>query len=707
MLDKLYFGFAKTKTAVVIAAAAAYFVLLSLSGGSVAEFSLLGLVLLAYVVLPGFLGVQIFRVNKWMPGWWAPLSFLLGSGFFAVVYCFAMRLGILWLLRLLPPVIGLVWVVLARRRKKAQPRKIYRTRPAPHQWMLILLYAALLLLFAFYFVVKNAHPSAVGNILLNQDLLWNAGNANSFKIAFPPQDIRFVGVRLHYHYFTELLAGALSIVSGIPAYSILAFYLQPYLLAALVLCLFRTGRLLFGKTMWQPLLFTYSLFLFSCASLWKILPNGLSVFWNANIIHLITNVNSQTTATFVLCVFTAIFIKAARQKYKIGFFHFTSILLAFILLVFSKGPTGALLAIAVILTVLVSIPLGQGSVRGVALGVCILGIFAYIYISIFSSGANDSMPFSLSGTLEKGYFYNILFRLQQENLKVWKISIPFFWLLQSFLMMPAQFPLYIRGIAGDIRHFGKLPAEKLLFHAVGAGGLAAFFLFNHPAMSQTYFLYNAIFFINILAVGRAGDLPAVWQKAKQKGGGIRKLWLAFLAAFCAVGVATTAFLYVHMLGSGARQLARNLDIVPTYPYELTMTADDENGMLWLAENSPQNAMFATNRIHTGPRREGISNVYSAFCGRQGFMEGFQYAKTNMGVSADEIIARQTVNNMLFSAETPPEAIPVICAENDISYLVFCTQMDGVDASDTQLTLMDLVWDSPTLRIYALPAEYVF
>ena len=90
--------------------------------------------------------------------------------------------------------------------------------------LLAVLWGALCLFFALSFSARNAHPAAAGSILPEQDLLWNVGNAEAFLRAFPPQDIRFAGVRFHYHYLTELLAAALAAVSGAACYDVFAFF---------------------------------------------------------------------------------------------------------------------------------------------------------------------------------------------------------------------------------------------------------------------------------------------------------------------------------------------------------------------------------------------------------------------------------------------------------------------------------------------------
>lgn len=705
-LWRLYEGLLKTKAVIVLAVATIYVALAWQSGGPLWELLLFALVIAAYIVLPGLFWADVLRTKKFAPGFTGPVAILLGSGFFVVCYCLAMYLHVLWGLRVVPPLVGLVWLCLKLLQNKGGLRqklkKAVRWRPQPHQWMLMLLWAALLLFFTFYGVVKHARPSAVGDILPNHDLLWNVGNANSFKLAFPPEDIRFFGVRLHYHYLTELLAGALSIVSGISAYNILAFYLQSFMLAALVLCSYKFGRVMWPDSLLKSMLFTYAPFLFCCASLWKILPNGWSVFGNSNITHLVTNINSQTTAMVFLCIFLGLLVFAMRARYKTSFVHYVVLLCAFVMLTFAKGPLAAIVLCSLVLTLLFGLLQKNTTWRGLVFGAVAAGVFVFVYLAMFSSGASDSMPFSFTGTLARGYFANIEHRLFMELPNLWRFAVPVLYVLQSFLMMPAQFPLYIRGVGHDILHLKELKPERMLAQGAVPGGLLAYFLFNHPHGSQVYFLFAAIFFINILMVDKIEWLR--WPKRDGKTAAkakqvVQKVFVAGTAVCIAVSVITSGFLYVHYMGSGGRQLLRNLGVTPKYPYDVVITPDDEAAMLWLRDNSPEDAMFATNRIHTGARAEGISNLYSAFCERQAFMEGFQYAKTNMGVSGEEIAYRLGVNNALFSAATDPAEVLRLCQENGISYLVYSTQLPG---DESQLSSMLLVYDSPTVRIYALP-----
>lgn len=661
-----YNGFFKTKAAIVGAVGLVYLVLLCLSGGSLLSLCLFWLCVAVYLVLPGVFFYEVLPVAKHLK---APLVLLYGGGFLAVLFCICMRLNWPLLLRIVPPILSVCAIVLLVRRKPAKPVI------SKQGWMLLLLYSALLLLFTFTSVIKSALPSRAGDVLLSADMLWNIGNANSFLLNFPPIDIRFTDVRLHYHYLTELLESALSFVSGIAAYPIVAFYMQPAMLGALVICLFQFAKQYFPSRAKQ-LLFCYSLFLFSCASLWDVLLDGQGLFWNSNITHLITNINSQTTAIVFLCIFLSLLFRQG------GALHTLVTLSAFVMLCFAKGPLALVVVISLLITVIIGLFTKQTKPQTLILSGLMLLIFGFIYRAMYASGANN-LVFSITRTLGKGAFGDLLGSLFVHHHTLWIVAVPLAILLQTFLMMPAQMPFLVRGLANDLRQFGRIPPMRLFSYGCVAGGLLGYFLFDHYSMSQMYFLFTAVFFAFVLAVEHFSFKPSAFR--------------VFALCCAAIAFCTTAFLYVHLMGSGARQLCRNVGLIEKYPYATVVNLDDERAMDYLREETPQDAMFATNRIHAGlAQQDGISNIYSALSGRQAFMEGYSYAVSNMGVSTPVVEERIFVNAALFNPAMRHDLLLQICTERGIDYLVYSAQFDG---SYEGLTGFDLVFDSNTVKIY--------
>lgn len=100
-------------------------------------------------------------------------------------------------------------------------------------------------------------------------------------------------------------------------------------------------------------------------------------------------------------------------------------------------------------------------------------------------------------------------------------------------------------------------------------------------------------------------------------------------------------------------------------------------MEWLRQNSDFSMVFATNRTSGFPSQtDGISNAYSAFSGRQAYMEGWTYAVSNMGVSQEVVDHRLQVNEKLFSPDTTVKEIEELCRTEQIQWLVYAKEYPG-------------------------------
>lgn len=678
--EKVKNGFEGIKLVLSIACILAYLLLVKLSGGSLLEMLLFFLCVAGYLYLPGRFFAWASGMEKTLPGFASPLAILFGTGFLAALYCFCERLDLLWAVRVFPLLLGIVWLLFVA--KLEYKSALEKAKKSVCGKCLLALWAVLTVLFALMITVKNAHASVAGEILPNQDVLWNIGNAESFHLAFPPQDIRFSQVRLAYHYLTELTVGALSYVSGISCYNIFVAYIGPVVLAALLCCLYRMGCFFYHGNQNKALFFAFSMFLFNCASLWTALLNGKGVFNNTNMLHLITNVNSQSTALIFISIFVVLFQYLAEAHFQVGIRFIATFLCSFFLVCFAKGPAAAIVACSFAVTMLFLLFRKPKWGRALLCFAGVAAIFLTIYFVVFSSGVNTSVHFGFE-TIKNMPPYQWFGALGLADNNAIRLLVA--GLLSLLCMQPFQIPLYLYGLGGDIRKIFKLPAERLLANGVVAGGFLAFFLFWHPSYSQLYFALIAIFFLNLLAVDQLDKIRDLLRRIAVIGG--------------VLGLATTVVLVINFTGSGLRQLGRNLDIIPKYPYVSTVRAGDEEAMLWMRENTPQDAIFATNRIHTmANTSDGISSIYTALSGRQAYMEGYTYAITNMGVSEQVVTEKKEVNATLFSAQSTTEQIRELCAENDIDYLVYSAQYEG----DTeQLADFPCVFSNEDVEIYKI------
>lgn len=573
-----------------------------------------------------------------------------------------------------------------------------------HIPMLALLCCGLTLAYAFAGVVRYAHPQAVGAVVPDHDFFWNVGNANSFLLGLPPQDLRVSGVTLTYHYLTEFLAAGISLLTGflgagrVSCYDILAFYLSPLVLTTLVWVVWELGGQWFGsgtgkaaneRGMRKSTLLRWgllaSVFLLGGAELWKALPLGTSPFWSMGVRHTLTNINSVATSTLFLAAFATLFVSIMQTEFSVECRADCALALgAFVLLCFAKGPVAGLVALAVACTVLLLAvrrdAAGRPRVRMLLFGAAVGGIFLLLYSLLFSAGAGSSIRFSLSGTLEKSYFSNYLALLKTASPALWTLCLPLMMLVQAVCMSPAAVPLFVCGALGDVPRLVRatLSGRRLFATAMAAGGLLAFFLFDHIAMSQMYFAFAGLFFAALLALH---NLSAVgtWLMRRKKWlrCGAYTVGLVLLSVSVLTGVCT----YAYFLRSGT-QLARNrAAVVAAQESRVPLTAGEEEAMAVLRETMGQDAVFVTNRIHTGTALEGLSNVYSGLSGRRAYLEGFQYAVSNMGLELEEVVRRVGVVQTLFSAEITPRAAAQLCADEGISYLVYSLVAPPYDAAE--------------------------
>lgn len=248
--------------------------------------------------------------------------------------------------------------------------------------------------------------------------------------------------------------------------------------------------------------------------------------------------------------------------------------------------------------------------------------------------------------------------------------------------------IYAAGVVKNyLPNLFKLSGKQLWVNSQIAGGILAFFLFEHYAFSQVYFFFGAIFFLHLASVENARLV--LNKKSLKTAAGI----------FAVIRVITQCFMYLNFVGSGARFLARNLGIIEKYPYSAVIKADDQKAMEYLKENTDDNILFATNRIDTSPAngRRHIKYLHRLFFktelyGRLGL------CPTNMGVPYYVVMQRRNINNRIFGEDADRETLRYLCRETGITHLVFSRQFPG--SEDVISQTFECVYSSDGVRIYA-------
>ena len=688
MINYLYKNFNTAKTALAVILLAVYCTGVVLAGGNPLQIPLFILGCAVYIFLPGRAVYHMLNMDDYFPvnGRFHSLYYVFGIVFLLFVYIAAAIAGGV-ALKIAPLLLIAVSLFTARTKQINGLKK--NTLKNNQLVFMFMLFSFAVFIYAFLGVAKHAHPAVTGQNLISQDFMWTVGNAESIKLGLPPQDIRFSGVTLKYHYLTELVAAAFSTFTGISCYDLMGFYMQGLMTLFFLTALYDFGNVYYNCNEKKTNLFAISFYALSCLSLWKVLPNGASVFTYSLLETVISNVNSQCTGLAFLAVFCGMVVNFTRGNTAADVKYIISAVVTFMLLVFSKSPVAAIVALAMICAAAVNLLTKNEKKTITVLSCVILAVFAVMYFGFLSSGTGKSTQFSFTKTLELGYFKNFLHLFSVKNPTLYKISIPAFMLIQTVCMAPFQTFMVLPHMLRDAFRLFKLPFEKLWFYAAIAGGTLAFFITYHEAFSQVYFIYVAIFFMNLVAVEHF-DFTALNIK------NIINYVLIVLSC------TTTLFFYTNFGGSGIRQFLFHYDILEKYPYKYVVKAEDELAGHWLADNMQQGEQFVTNRTHTG-RGEGLSNVYTCFSGRQAYMEGFKYTVSNMGIDWDTQVKPRVQNvgrvfGIYDMQAVSAEEITEICRENSIRYAVFSRQFEGTTDS---LESFETVFSNGTVKIYKI------
>ncbi len=483
--------------------------------------------------------------------------------------------------------------------------------------ILILSFCVFMLFYLFMGIFSFAKVSQIGAFSYHQDMFFSVGNAASVYNGFPFEDMRLAGTSLNYHFLNDVSAGLLGYSLSIPAYDALCFFYYP-----VIACLFFCSIYKFCTLLCKNRI----LCAFAPAILYFV------NFSNSMLLYdYFVNMNGQGSSTFIALSFAILFFAIYKQQ-KISIINILLIFIYAIVLTLFKSTVAGIVFAALMCAGFVHFIIHKKNYTAIFYSaIALLGFFA-VYITVLSKATNN-LVFVGIGVLP-------------SSLKAAFISTPLIVLIFAICGFHA------------LINIKKQSFLNLFCYATAFGGILAFCLYVHYSASQNYFYFIAVPFA-IFAV-----LPSVLSFCTK-----RKAACALIISSCVI----CAFFSIDTLAlyssNGVRALLNIYGIVSDPYDESYITAYDEQAMVWLRDNSLQDAVFATNRNNRYKASgDGIFHYYTAVSQRRAFIESYRYTMDYSAMYEEVRRRLENVSDEIFYNLSEEDAFELAKKEG-INYLV--------------------------------------
>lgn len=569
----------------------------------------------AFVLIPGWALTLSINPQKDVPAFFI-LSYMLGIGVVIAEYFLFYALGLKdWLLLCMSVVSAISVFVIYKKRVAMKPMRGRVANPA----FFVLL--GVLLVIALTTAVSNYNvPLEGGRTFIYQDLAWNTGNVASIAHGFPVMDIHVSGLSFGYHFFANAFLAVFQNILGISSYLLnvkLLAIVQAFVLAGglclLFSTLFKNKWAAAGASVVAMLCCTVAMQHYMWYAYATPVGMGFSLAAAACFIRFMRNMDSAKLSDGNFITFLILLAVAAGTKSLVA---------------------GGVIAGAGIV-MLCQIFRRRNVKTMLFAGILTLVVFAGLYVvMVYGTYSPNSLTRQFAATMyaetpEQPAYYTAL-REALPSLPVTMaklIAYPLFLLLKypvtvfSLVMLFVAIILQLRKGAkrGWPLNSGRI--KLFLFCGIFVS-LAIMSVVSQPGESQVLFLEGtvplSVFALFYLAMES-------WGKGKL----VRIAVCAITAFALGWGVCVTSrALYADSQNLPSRNNSQ--ETLAQNPYD-SISRGEYEAMLWLKQNTPQDAIFATDRHYFAPA-VGIDVAryyyYTAFAERQAYLEGYNYISTH-------------------------------------------------------------------------------
>lgn len=642
------------------------------------KFSLMSLLvficfLLIYIQLPGSLIRKLSQIDLKFSLSNTVLGFILGLGILFSQYYLFNLLNIIKLIVIIGPIISLISICYfvkgyELRAERSICNKIFNLNASIIIFISSIVFFMSMIKLQFNYVSPDESPI----IKMGQDFIWHLGNINTLSkegLAFDP---RVCDMTFKYHYFSDLIFGICKYITGLVA-DVQMFSLAPFLITYLTVGSFYAFATEFIKC--HRHLFVFVALFASVATF--IVVSGVYSIKSIYFDHIFSNVNAVGFSISVFLIGTVVISQFIKNNHRQLDPHYIGIMIMIIFICTGmKGPFAAVLVSGLVCTsLLLFIKKDDNAKRFFIFTVVTTAIFCIIYLLLLSSPAGGGgVSFSITDTIERSVLGLLNRSIFHQSMLLWSPLL----IVVEFILLFGVFAILFIGVGwlllGELFKARRLSSESIMkwfmlaSSVIGCGG---FFLLNQSGLSQLYFLFCIIPFIQLFAFEYV-----IISKHKL----LKICFLGSMAFGISINIFDTALevsrVNIRLVTIKESQNEWRLDAI---------NADEYEALLWVRENTPSDSILISNRqslISDRISDEFLDNrffYYSAYSDRNFFLEGFSYS----GIDEESLEMKKDLINTIFYSDHKQKY--ALLKANQIDYIIEAKiNSDRVEIQDTNI-----------------------
>ena len=569
-------------------------------GASVGSLLIMTAFILFSVQLPGLLIIRAVGIDK------SHISTSIALGLFSgwclnlVIYFISDLLHTAILLLTICPVLSLYYIYTVIRDRSGvlvgSNFSIRRLSPA---------FCLFFILILLYSIVNTQYlyisPDISDFTYLNPDKAYHMGLINSLSHDYPLQSPWIQGIMITYHIFSEMLFSIPVKLFGIRA-DIVTQSFGPFITAyCFGLSLYSFYREFSGRPERAGI---YSL-LTILANIYPTRRASTSLAFT----FILINDNSSgygISATLM----TLVVLRKWYEKFSASDKNHWPLLVmstTFIMLTTGiKGPMGAVAVAGLWGTVLLGIILKKVPARTLFPLMLFTAGFILIYLTILGSRGQTNA--AGNSVVEFATITDIAFWKKPLREFMKRVGIPqsirliiilVTFVVFFFTVFFIPFCIgYLRELVLVLSRRKEFDLTRILVYAECAVGFIALFLLNYSGHSQVYFGLVTAFLGPIVSFWFIEDLEQSEASSK-----LSRYTLRGVVCIMAVTLLFTSIGLASYYGRHIRDAVNNSDPHRTYNEYMSISNEEVDAMEWLAENTPEDSLLATDRYYSVPPEE--------------------------------------------------------------------------------------------------------